>query len=68
MIYGSANLNLNSDEVIIKVFNLRHLVSISLKLTRLTSINISAVTAYYMVQTLECTFIQGSDKVVMVIC
>ena len=23
---------------------------------------------YYVVQTLECTFIQGSDKVVMVIC
>ena len=23
---------------------------------------------YYMVQTLECSFIQGSDKVVMVIC
>ena len=26
------------------------------------------VLLYYMVQTLECTFIQGSDKVVMVIC
>ena len=25
-------------------------------------------TIYYVVQTLECTFIQGSDKVVMVIC
>ena len=25
-------------------------------------------TRYYMVKTLDCTFIQGSDKVVIVIC
>ena len=37
---------------------------------RILSLNskLFAKILYYMVQSLECTFIQGSDKVVMVIC
>ena len=34
---------------------------------RLTHSNLET-RKYYMVQTLECTFIQGCDKIVMVIC